>query len=508
MLELSGTAHRQLIAFFEEHGLDAAGLPQTLGTAYEALYTQFPGAIYHVLPQLTPAQQLGLQVFFLHQPVSRDTAVAGLGSLVPKLLDAGLLRCDDADMLHCDYDVRQITPVTAQHHAGWVVAHRDASMTDDFVPSSEHVPGIGQASYSLLAGTPVTPVETLLDLGCGSGVLSIALAQTAEHITATDISLPALELAAASCACSDVTAELLAGSWFEPVQGRTFDRIVANPPFVIGPPEIHHVYKDSGLALDGATEFLVRNVTDYLNPGGQAFLLGSWALQADEDPVAKLSAWVPDTGVCAWVGQRSLVSVEQYVQTWLEDESIDPRSPAGIARTQQWLDYFASKEITTIGLGLIALEKLADATETSEVDLRVIAQRDSYYGYEVAEYFRRAAWLRTVSVEEVLSSIYQLRPCVSLESAQTLTHSGFSTDSLRLVRNDGIHYQQECPAYLQALLSGLGHGTLPLSTALQLLAHATGIDPESNTPEVLEQVVRLVASGILLPTALLAEEDA
>jgi len=39
-------------------------------------------------------------------------------------------------------------------------------------------------------------------------------------------------MARATFALSAMEVELLDGSWFEPVDGRQFDKIVANPPFV------------------------------------------------------------------------------------------------------------------------------------------------------------------------------------------------------------------------------------------------------------------------------------
>lgn len=75
----------------------------------------------------------------------------------------------------------------------------------------------------------------LLDLGTGSGALAIALASERLlcDITATDISDAALAVArenARQLSIANVT--FLHGSWSEPVQGRTFNVIVSNPPYL------------------------------------------------------------------------------------------------------------------------------------------------------------------------------------------------------------------------------------------------------------------------------------
>ncbi|MDO4928533.1 MAG: class I SAM-dependent methyltransferase [Corynebacterium sp.] len=501
-------ATKDLAQFLATHGLDAAQLPGTLGPGYEGLYSQFPASVRAALPQLSAAQHVAVRLFFLHEDVAVDEAQEIFGELATALLDTGLLTTGAAsDTVKSDFDLRQITPVTGTHHAGWVLSDRDASMDANFIPGSNHVPGIGQASYSLLAATPTTPVDSLLDLGCGSGVLSLAFAHTAAHITATDISQRALELAEASSVASGVKLELLQGSWFEPVAGRHFDRIVANPPFVIGPPEIHHVYRDSGMALDGATEYLVRNAADYLTVGGHAHILGSWALKDGENAAEKLGSWVAPEGVSAWFGQRSRVSVQQYVHTWLEDESIDPRSSNGQAKSTQWLEYFAAHEITEIALGFIALERLVDESEPSEVNVQEINGRDSFFGTEVAEYFTRAQWLRTVEPAEVFASTYFLRPTAKLHTIQKLSHEGMQLEDARLQRHDGIYYSQECPEHVQAILGGVAHGTMSLGEAIRMFAHATGVAEAELQSIVLPYVVRMVSLGLLLPASLISSTD-
>ena len=77
-------------------------------------------------------------------------------------------------------------------------------------------------------------------------------------MTATDVSPRALLFAEATCAAADAVStsesrtkvEFKQGSWFDPVRDQTFDRIIANPPFVVGPPTLRHVYRDSGMELD------------------------------------------------------------------------------------------------------------------------------------------------------------------------------------------------------------------------------------------------------------------
>jgi ribosomal protein L3 glutamine methyltransferase len=93
-------------------------------------------------------------------------------------------------------------------------------------------------------------VRRVLDLGTGCGALAIlaALRFADAQVDATDISAPALEVAARNVADHGVEhrVSLLQGDLFAPLGGRRYDLILANPPYVDAeamaalPPEYRH----------------------------------------------------------------------------------------------------------------------------------------------------------------------------------------------------------------------------------------------------------------------------
>ncbi len=75
----------------------------------------------------------------------------------------------------------------------------------------------------------------ILDLGTGSGAIAIAIARERpmSDVLATDISEEALLVAGHNARAHDVAnITFAAGNWLDAVEGRTFDVIVSNPPYV------------------------------------------------------------------------------------------------------------------------------------------------------------------------------------------------------------------------------------------------------------------------------------
>jgi release factor glutamine methyltransferase len=74
----------------------------------------------------------------------------------------------------------------------------------------------------------------VLDIGVGSGCIAVALARTCPdaHVYGVDFSPEALQLAQRNAERHGVTVTLVQGSLFEPFEGRKFDLIVSNPPYI------------------------------------------------------------------------------------------------------------------------------------------------------------------------------------------------------------------------------------------------------------------------------------
>ncbi|MEV0027618.1 methyltransferase [Nocardia sp. NPDC050793] len=426
----------------------------------------------------------------------REVAAALAPVDVDRAVTAGLL-ARDGDEVRAALDLR---PLDAGEGNRWILSDLDDSMRRRTL-TEEHVLGVGHASLSLLRATPTRPVGSVLDLGTGCGVQAVHAASYGRTVTATDVNPRALWLAEATAALNGIDIELLEGSWFEPVAGRRFDQVVANPPFVVGPARIEHTYRDSGLALDGASELVVSRAPELLAPGGTAAMLAAWVHVDGEDWRQRVSSWLPAEGVDAWVVQRDVADPALYVGTWLRDAGLDPRDPAAQARAEQWLDAFAAADVAGIGFGFVYLRAIDGPTELLAEDLA--HGFDDPLGAEASAYFERSAWLRAVAGNENLawSARFAVGEATALERVFLAGAEGWEERVARLHRGDGPRWQHEVDETTISLVAGMRPDGLPLYELIELLALAHGF--EEVTPEfaadALTVVAGLVRHGLIAP---------
>jgi release factor glutamine methyltransferase len=126
-----------------------------------------------------------------------------------------------------------------------------------------------------------TPTPDVVDLGTGSGAIALALkhARPDAQVSAVDASADALAVASANAKRLALPVDFHHGSWLVPLNGRTFDAIVSNPPYVASDDAHLAALKHEPLSalasgVDGLDDIrlIVRQAAQHLKPNGWLLL--------------------------------------------------------------------------------------------------------------------------------------------------------------------------------------------------------------------------------------------
>ena len=166
-------------------------------------------------------------------------------------------------------------------------------MPDFIINTDDNVYVPAEDSYLLADNLEIKKGQSVLEIGTGSGLVSMYASQLTEDITATDINYNALELAEKNFKKNNIdTIKLEFGDLFEPVKDKKFDVILFNTPYL--PTEEEDIIdSDLNYAFDGGSDGrkiidrFLNEVKNHLNEGGCVQIIQS-SLSNTEQTLVKL----------------------------------------------------------------------------------------------------------------------------------------------------------------------------------------------------------------------------
>ena len=73
--------------------------------------------------------------------------------------------------------------------------------------------------------------KSFLELGCGSGIISLLASKRGAKVTASDINQTALDYLATNASKNELAVKTVFSDLFQNLENQTFDYIVVNPPY-------------------------------------------------------------------------------------------------------------------------------------------------------------------------------------------------------------------------------------------------------------------------------------
>ena len=481
--QLSAENSHRLRTFFEEAGYTESNLRKHLGAA--ELPSERLRNRARLLDRTSAATQLNtlLRWFWVGDTQDAEQSAA----LIPDdisglLLESGLVVAEG----------RVLAPRAMLLHI------------DGFLIASDHPVAIEKRQTEMvlwpnptskfLSRFAVTkPSRATLDLGTGSGVLSLAASRYSDSVIATDLNLRAVDCARFNARLNGIdNIEVLGGDCFAPVSGRKFDLILSNPPFFITP-QTDYMFCDNPMDLDGLCRRLARECPAYLNEGGYMQMLCEWAQIEGQPWEERIAEWLVGTGCDAWVMKGLTQDPEEYAQHRIRETSQDTSGDA--KHYAQYMTYYHRRGVEAIHDGLIVMRR---RTGQNFVRIEEVPPTPSgNLGQIVLSTFTAHDLLRENDTDEkILALSPRLADHVRLEQICVAAEAQWRAETLNLRLTSGFAFHVAVQPLVAEFLVSFD-GTRTMETAIRDFAVKANAPVEKVQIECISMVRKLIERGFI-----------
>jgi hypothetical protein len=288
---------------------------------------------------------------------------------------------------------------------------------------------------------------------------------------------------------------VLQGDLFEPVSGRTFDRIISNPPLVISP-ETRLVYLTGRGRGDALCRRIVSGAPALLSEGGTLQMLCSWIEPATGEWTDDLRKWFEASGCDAWVLRQSTREAEVYARGWMKVGTVGAAAQDP-ARLDAWLRYFEKEGIQSIGQGFVMMRRRSGSNW-----FRAFDGPPNLLGSAGEAVINRISALDFLSTAEsdkaLMDAVFAVAPSVRLTQECSPSAEGWTQVSATLRVTEGLGYVEEVDAYIGELVAACD-GKRSLRDVIAFVIAKLGWMNSDTPPETSALIRQLVEEGFLVP---------
>jgi SAM-dependent methyltransferase len=434
----------------------------------------------------TPLETL-IRLFILGQPAGSDAVRAAIAPMtLDEWMEVGLLTLQGAEV-NAELQMRCFQEM--------IVAYDFLRGSEEGL-RSDYVMGVSPSSLFLASLTVRQKNREALDLGCGCGIQAFLAAKHSERVVATDLSPRAIAVTRFNAQLNAISnVECLQGDLFAPLEGRTFDLIVSNPPFVISPDQVH-LFLNPGVDGDGFCRRLTLEVPRYLSEGGFCVFNANWAITGTQHWRERPTEWLQGSGCDAWVLHQYTRAPSEYAEFFIETGYTD--APDYSRHFDRWIEYYAARGIVGIAAGNVIMRRRTAKKNWLRMD-EMPKTISASNGAEVFQLFQLRDFLeRTDRDDDFLQARFKLAPDVRLERAYEAAQGEWRRIAGRISRTTGFQYSAELDDPSAAILAHCD-GQHSVSQLLEEVAAVRQLEVKALTPMALGIFRRMVEQGFLIP---------
>jgi methylase of polypeptide subunit release factors len=348
---------------------------------------------------------------------------------------------------------------------------------------------VGPASQQLARLAVRMPIEDAFDMGCGAGIQALLASRHARTVLATDINPRALEFSRLNAALNGINSiETTLGSLFDPAQGRKFDLILFNPPYILSP--VRRGGQQYAFSRnDDYLHEVLRTLPDYLNEGGYAQMTINWIHGGKEPCQLPLEKTLAGKGVDTLLIYHGSLSPIQYAKFWTEHRIGMQHSPIDRGWIiLKWATWCWLRHIEKVGFGAIALRRRQNGENWFRTE-RVRRSFGDSVNNQILNLFENQDYLLLDPVKDDI-----LKEKLKIIN---FSHSKGSKSNDELPEAlAGVHFPLKIHNITWQVLDQLD-GEVDANTVLNRVVLSTGLDLEKIKPWVTDDLINLFRYGWL-----------
>ncbi len=215
-------------------------------------------------------------------------------------------------------------------------------------------PALTKSAKQFINYTSFEPCEDFLELCAGTAPAALLAARTAKKVWATDIAERSLEFAKFNAGLNGIHNVTFAmGDLFAPVEGRTFDRIAAHPPYVpvLKPAEIFY---GGGEVGEEITKRIIAELPARLKPGGRLYCRTLGTERPSQSFEKRIREWLGEKQLEFDVGLFVLQNLEP--RQFAIEETLNRNG--GREEFAQWEKLFIKNAVHELVIGVIVIQRV------------------------------------------------------------------------------------------------------------------------------------------------------
>lgn len=403
------------------------------------------------------------------------------------LSDTGLLLSDDDKAGNCVASVA-LYPI------------RDLFISSDRWTNPDHslrpmfpdivYPALTKAVKQFLDYTSYAPCEDFLELCAGTAPAALLAARSAKNVWATDIAERSVDFAKFNAALNGIHNMTFAtGDLYQPVQGRTFERIAAHPPYVpvLKPAEIFYGGGEIGEEI---TKRIIVELPGKLKSGGRLYCRTLGTERPGHPFEERIREWLGEKHPDFDVALFTIQTLEPRQFSLYETVS----KSGGKEQFAEWQRLFEKNEVRGLVVGIVVIQRLAEerpaftirrdlATSTTAAALEWAMQWETEIRRKGAE-------------QKLLHAVLLATPGTEITVRHVLRNGEISPESITLSTKQPFATDLRVQPWMTLLLPRCD-GKTTVSELFEFAKQNEWIDPETPVEEFCRLLATLISGGFL-----------